>query len=1443
MTSATPLFVPSVPVQGPEHLILGFARDVHRPARLVAVGGQRVDVVLLSEDRGRTWQALPSPGKGLRGAHLDGDTLWVCGEYGTLAVSRDGGTTFTALDVGTSGCLFGVAVDDEGVVWVCGDGGFVVASVDDGATFQRVNGARVSLSRAHRSPYGVLVPTDAPGDLLVLTSPKRKPTLRRIGIGAGGDLMTATTTPRGTVVVVGAGGACWRSVDGAQTFTAVDSGTTQLLCGVCATAEGRVFAVGAGGTVIVSDDDGLTFAPAHTGLSGTLWCVVAVDDDVFVGGEGGLIARLVPLEQALAAAAAAPVVRRDLVPGVIVDDTLRAMVRPWRGAPPALFVPPPPLPSTSTAWSTARALFWASDRYRTALTAKDSVIWGLAIAPTARSRRFADRLLDEAYRPIDDDVALALAKAAFLDEFRGPLSEQLADAVADLLVAAVGLEGAVVAALRGLPRELPYTGVGLFGRLRERAALASDADYAALLQRVPAVVDDEIARDPKNSRRAIHLLSAASFLLPPGEDPHDVERHLLGRAAARIGRFGDLDIAHAGLLASGDADVMATFLAKNTENRHELFAGGVRPYLATMLARGVPLLRERLPDLRPRHDLAVDVWATLLARVDGERAIHAVFAQRRTKPARGIDVALAFRASLGPEAMRHLLVAEAGHLAADDVAGRAALEGLLAPRTAPVPLGHDAVVRCFGAPSSWQPPPSLKAATLHVPAGLALPPTLDFTEDEIAEAAARQPSDGHWRWQADSVVDSAPGGAGTDDSARDLVRNLRGPDADAYVAFRERWRLPTPSALYQLLPTRLHERLLALGIAAGDGQWHFWPGALLKGGDVVLPGLRAFVSGDADLEHRLQALMPVGDVACIGPVVEAFSGKKHKALARQWILRHRRHAIAGALTLLVVDDVAAAVKTGAARVLRFLDGLGARDAILALARGHDAALETRVTALLDEDPLLQPGAKVPSLPSYAQPAVLPKLITRDGRTLADDEAGALLVRLAVSNADEVHPALLQAKRTLTSSSLAALARALFEAWLREGADPKHGWCMLAVGVCGDDALVRELAALVKTWPGESAAARAQQGLDVLVVHGGDVALLQVSLIAEKSKFAALKKGAVERIGAIAERRGLSRDELADRLVPTFGLDDDAGCVLDFGARRFTVTFDEQLVPRVKDDGGVLLKDLPKPGKSDDAALAKAAKARFSGLKKDVKTVADVLLRRLERAMLEGRAFDVDVFRGCFVEHPLAFHVARRLVWEARDADGRRLGLFRIAEDRTFADVDDSLWTLPRGASVVVVHPLELDEATLGRFTALFGDYGLLQPFAQLGRPCHRVDDAERAVTSLRRFAGRALPAPKLVFGLEGRGWRREGAGDGGSFSSHDRELRGVRATVHYEGAVAMGFIEEGELLTLDEVTFTTTRPLTIGDRTIPARTALALGDVPPALLSEVVKDLEGLLGQ
>ncbi|PMC12648.1 MolR family transcriptional regulator, partial [Klebsiella aerogenes] len=121
--------------------------------------------------------------------------------------------------------------------------------------------------------------------------------------------------------------------------------------------------------------------------------------------------------------------------------------------------------------------------------------------------------------------------------------------------------------------------------------------------------------------------------------------------------------------------------------------------------------------------------------------------------------------------------------------------------------------------------------------------------------------------------------------------------------------------------------------------------------------------------------------------------------------------------------------------------------------------------------------------------------------------------------------------------------------------------------------------------------------------GSDIALMQLNGIAQKLKFKALQTRAREKIQHIADSRQLTVAELEDRLAPDLGLDEQGSLTLDFGPRRFSVSFDEALKPFVRDEKGSRLKDLPKPNKSDDATLSAEAVGRYKALKKDARTVA------------------------------------------------------------------------------------------------------------------------------------------------------------------------------------------------------------------------------------------------
>ncbi|HRH00085.1 MAG TPA: DUF4132 domain-containing protein [Polyangiaceae bacterium] len=387
------------------------------------------------------------------------------------------------------------------------------------------------------------------------------------------------------------------------------------------------------------------------------------------------------------------------------------------------------------------------------------------------------------------------------------------------------------------------------------------------------------------------------------------------------------------------------------------------------------------------------------------------------------------------------------------------------------------------------------------------------------------------------------------------------------------------------------------------------------------------------------------------------------------------------------------------------------------------------------------------------------------------------------------PAITSAKAASEPKDLAAFAWELFERWQAAGAPNKEPWGFTALGLLGDDDTARSLTPLIRAWPGESLHARATVGLDVLATLGTDVALMNLHGIAQKLKFKALQEKAREKIAEVAAARGFTAEELADRLVPDFDLGDEGGDVLDFGPRAFTISFDESLKPRLKGPDGKVMGDLPKPGKSDDAEKATAATERWKALKKDAKLVASGLLLRLELAMCDERRWKTDVFRTFIVEHPLVVHLARRLVWGVYDAKGKLQATFRVAEDGTLSDDRDAAFTLAPDATVGLVHKLGLDAATLARWSAVFGDYELLQPFDQLARQTFTPTPKEVEGKCVERLAGVEVKTSRLL-GLEARGWRKGAAQDGGWVWDLWRPLGGgIVAELGLEGGLCMGLAE------------------------------------------------------
>ncbi|MFG3341478.1 DUF4132 domain-containing protein [Glycomyces sp. NPDC048151] len=512
-----------------------------------------------------------------------------------------------------------------------------------------------------------------------------------------------------------------------------------------------------------------------------------------------------------------------------------------------------------------------------------------------------------------------------------------------------------------------------------------------------------------------------------------------------------------------------------------------------------------------------------------------------------------------------------------------------------------------------------------------------------------------------------------------------------------------------------------------------------------------------EVDFRRTLLLPVANLAVARYAADALVRlKTMRSFAVAWLDRHTADAAA----LLVPDALGSAKKPRAAAeaALRYLAANHGEDLVRDAAAQYGDAAAAAIGALVDIDPLTPVGVKIPEPGAWASPVALPQVLL-NGREQALPNAAVrnLITVLAIATPEFPYEGVAVVAGSCDRTSLERFSIALFEQWLTAGAPSEDGWALTQLAHFGGDEAVRLLQPLVGRWPGENQHQRAVKGLKVLGAIGTETALRAINQIAEKAKFAAIKAEAREQIDAIAANLGLTADQLGDRLVPDFGLRDEAALVLDYGPRQFKVGFDEALKPFVSDMDGKPRKSLPKPGAKDDELLADAAYKRFAALRKDLRTVAADQVKRLERAMVQGRTWTPAEFDEHFVQHPLVWHLARRLVWIA-EAEGTRTA-FRLAEDKGCTDVEEDAFALPADAVVRLAHPAIMG-SEVDAWGEILADYEILQPFPQLGRPVMAFTEEELATGRLARFEGVEVPVGKLL-GLTSKGFERSAPMDAG----------------------------------------------------------------------------------
>lgn len=625
--------------------------------------------------------------------------------------------------------------------------------------------------------------------------------------------------------------------------------------------------------------------------------------------------------------------------------------------------------------------------------------------------------------------------------------------------------------------------------------------------------------------------------------------------------------------------------------------------------------------------------------------------------------------------------------------------------------------------------------------------------------------------------------------------------------------------------------------------------------DMIVKPIVAATSKD-ECAHlaRILALVEAPEAAVA--MLEVLMNSKAPAVAAEWFFQHPLHTAVG---LASVAMGSGKVAEAARDQLHRLRRNGQQD-VLSAALPHLAENERE---WLQREIIDHREELLEDLPCEEMPPALAEAF----KTLKPIKATAWLQsaslppiklagkKLALADVERVLGALKDAsfENGVSSSTLAALlnqhadatsldtfAWKLFEQWLSMGAASKDKWALGAVGHLGGDASVLKLTPLIRDWPGESQHQRAVFGLEVLRAVGTDTALMSLNGIAQKLKFQGLKEKAKVMMEGIAQARGFTREQLADRIVPDCGLDEMGGRIFDFGPRQFKFVLGAEMKPLVRDAAGKVKPDLPAPNNADDKELATAAVAEWKLLKKTLKEVLKIQAERLEDAMITGRRWTPEEFEMLLVKHPLMVNLARQLVFGCYDGQGAVQSTFRITEDQSLADSNDDPCDLPGAGSIGVVHPAHLDEAAKSAWGQVLSDYEIIPAFQQLGREICRPEPGDLDLTSITRFKGPKIPGIVVYGILERCHWVKDTPADAGGFMQHSKffPAANVTAFIQYTG-MGIGYYEEPQ--EIEAVYFVPghVKPDWWGDH----KNKLPIKTVDPVVVSEVLRLVHAIVAK
>jgi hypothetical protein len=357
---------------------------------------------------------------------------------------------------------------------------------------------------------------------------------------------------------------------------------------------------------------------------------------------------------------------------------------------------------------------------------------------------------------------------------------------------------------------------------------------------------------------------------------------------------------------------------------------------------------------------------------------------------------------------------------------------------------------------------------------------------------------------------------------------------------------------------------------------------------------------------------------------------------------------------------------------------------------------------------------------------------------------------------------------------------------------------------------------------------ADAAIGVLARRGGLEVVAQLARVQAKVRRKSILTLVRKTLDGVAERTGLSPEQLLERTVPSHGLGPD-GTRTEHGLRLSV----DGVISYV-DEAGRIRKAVPKAVRAAHGELVAELKATAKELKKTLPAER----HRVERALATGRVLPWSDVRAFYLDHPVTGVHARALIWEVVQG---RAGLPVMTADG---------WALtdPRGhhvqpgpeTPVRLWHPIFATPDEVRAWRDHLMETGLRQPFKQAFREVYLLTPAEeRTGDHSLRFAAHILKYGQAKALLAGRGWSGMSLGwwDGAGGSNQCQTVKELPSglTADWGFHLDWGTAERDGFSSTSHCVSGAIRFLADG-RPVPLTT------VPPLLLSEALRDADLAVG-